>query len=70
MDCLLQDGLCVKITIFYDHSHTIKMMEAYSQLRLTEESKEEFLDYFNDGHNIASAIQQREHNLTVAPSSL
>ncbi|KAK3909095.1 Oxidoreductase NAD-binding domain-containing protein 1 [Frankliniella fusca] len=54
-----------KITLTGQHSHQTENFKAFKLLRISEETKELFNDYFNNGYSVANAIHAHEAQLVL-----
>ncbi|KAF4529821.1 hypothetical protein B566_EDAN013989 [Ephemera danica] len=58
-DIYVKQGLLAIITIFYDHSHRLNNALAWKLLRPTQDTLNEFIQYFRDG--LGSVAARRHH---------
>jgi len=54
-----------KITITGQHSHQTDNYKALNLLRISEETKEIFNEYFNNGYSVANALHAHEAQLVL-----
>lgn len=54
-----------KITISGHHSHPVDNFQAFKLLRISEETKKLFLEYFNNGYGVANALHAHEAQLVL-----
>ncbi|KAK4875289.1 hypothetical protein RN001_011711 [Aquatica leii] len=62
-DPFLKEGLNAIVEVHFTHSHRVSMAEAYSYLRISSSTKDQFLKYFSEGLNPSEA--KRYHTSTL-----
>ncbi|XP_026822420.1 uncharacterized protein LOC113560626 [Rhopalosiphum maidis] len=64
-DHFIKEGLVAEISLHTIHAHILKSAEALSNLKIFDEVRKEFENYFNDGLGISDAIIYHECKLEL-----